>query len=47
MYVCAQLSTLNFGILIVCWIDYAFVSHTASYAWRVPTILQCVILFAI
>lgn len=47
VYVCAQLSTLNFGILIVYWIDYAFVSHTASYAWRVPTSLQCIILFAI
>ncbi|KAL1597640.1 hypothetical protein SLS59_007338 [Nothophoma quercina] len=47
MYVCAQLSTLNFGILIVYWIDYAFVSHTASYAWRVPTILQCIILVVI
>lgn len=47
VYVCAQLSTLNFGILLVYWIDYAFVSHTSSYAWRVPTILQCIILFAI
>jgi MFS family permease len=47
MYVCAQLSTLNFGILLVYWIDYAFVSHTASYAWRVPTILQVIILAVI
>ena len=47
VYVCAQLSTLNFGIFIVYWIDYAFVSHTASYAWRVPTILQCIVLFTI
>lgn len=47
MYVCAQLSTLNFGILVVYWIDYAFVSHTSSYAWRIPTILQCIILLAI
>lgn len=47
MYVCAQLSTLNFGILLVYWIDYAFVSHTSSYAWRIPTILQCIILVAI
>ncbi|KAJ4326195.1 hypothetical protein N0V94_000141 [Neodidymelliopsis sp. IMI 364377] len=47
MYVCAQLSTLNFGIFVVYWIDYAFSSHTASYAWRIPTILQCIILFAI
>ncbi|KAF2832636.1 general substrate transporter [Ophiobolus disseminans] len=47
IYVCAQLSTLNFGILLVYWIDYAFVTHTSSYAWRIPTILQCIILFAI
>jgi MFS family permease len=47
IYVCAQLSTLNFGIFLVYWIDYAFVSHTSSYAWRVPTILQCIILVAI
>ncbi|KAH7093324.1 general substrate transporter [Paraphoma chrysanthemicola] len=47
IYVCAQLSTLNFGILLVYWIDYGFVSHTSSYAWRIPTILQCIILFAI
>jgi MFS family permease len=47
IYVCAQLSTLNFGIFLVYWIDYAFVSHTSSYAWRVPTILQCIILVVI
>ncbi|EKG10593.1 Sugar/inositol transporter [Macrophomina phaseolina MS6] len=44
VYVCAQLSTLNFGIFLVYWIDYAFSSHKASYAWRVPVILQCVFL---
>ncbi|KAF5001857.1 hypothetical protein FGRMN_704, partial [Fusarium graminum] len=42
IYVCAQLSTLNFGIFLVYWIDYALSSHTGSYAWRVPVILQCV-----
>ncbi|UPL04283.1 hypothetical protein LCI18_015217 [Fusarium solani-melongenae] len=42
IYVCAQLSTLNFGIFLVYWIDYAFSSHYGSYAWRVPVILQCV-----
>ena len=47
IYVCAQLSTLNFGILLIYWIDYAFVDHTSSYAWRIPTILQCIILGAI
>lgn len=47
IFVCAQLSTLNFGIFLVYWIDYAFVSHTSSYAWRVPTILQCTILIPI
>lgn len=47
IYVCAQLSTLNFGIFLVYWIDYAFVNHASSYAWRIPTILQAIILFAI
>lgn len=47
IYVCAQLSTLNFGIFLVYWIDYGFVNHTSSYAWRIPTILQCIILFSI
>lgn len=46
IYVCAQLSTLNFGIMMVYWIDYAFekVAGGPSYAWRVPVILQCVFL---
>lgn len=46
IYVCAQLSTLNFGIFMVYWIDYAFgkVAGAPSYAWRVPVILQCVFL---
>ncbi|KAH7127358.1 sugar transporter STL1 [Dactylonectria macrodidyma] len=45
VYVCAQLSTLNFGIFLVYWIDYAFSDHLSSYAWRVPVILQCVCIF--
>ncbi|KAH7398025.1 sugar transporter STL1 [Cadophora sp. MPI-SDFR-AT-0126] len=44
IFVCAQLSTLNFGIFFVYWIDYAFSTHTSSYAWRIPTILQCMFL---
>ncbi|KAL7768210.1 hypothetical protein ACKLNR_002511 [Fusarium oxysporum f. sp. zingiberi] len=47
IYVCAQLSTLNFGIFLVYWIDYALSSHAGSYAWRVPVILQCVPILAI
>lgn len=45
-YVCAQLSTLNFGIMMVYWIDYAFglIPGGPSYAWRIPVILQCVFL---
>lgn len=39
-----QLSTLNFGIFLVYWIDYGFSLHNASYSWRVPVILQCVFL---
>ncbi|GAM43362.1 hypothetical protein TCE0_047f18109 [Talaromyces pinophilus] len=44
LYVCMQLSTLNFGIFLVYWIDYAFSVHNASYSWRVPVILQCAFL---
>lgn len=40
-----QLSTLNFGITIVYWIDYAFSTHNSSYAWRIPVVLQCFFLF--
>lgn len=39
-----QLSTLNFGIFLVYWIGYGFSSHTSSYAWRVPCILQIAML---
>ncbi|PKX90195.1 sugar porter family MFS transporter [Aspergillus novofumigatus IBT 16806] len=45
LYVCMQLSTLNFGILLAYWIDYGFSTHIGSYAWRVPVILQCAFLF--
>ncbi|KAF2173876.1 hypothetical protein M409DRAFT_48791 [Zasmidium cellare ATCC 36951] len=46
IYVCAQLSTLNFGIMLVYWIDYAFakIPGGPSYAWRIPVILQCIFL---
>lgn len=45
--VCMQVSTLNFGIFLAYWIDYAFTqSHTASFAWRVPAILQCMFLIS-
>ncbi|PHH92621.1 hypothetical protein CDD83_6548 [Cordyceps sp. RAO-2017] len=40
-YVCAQLSTLNFGVFLVYWVDYAFSFKAGSYAWRVPILLQC------
>lgn len=39
-----QLSTLNFATACVYWIDFAFSSHDASFAWRVPCILQLVFL---
>lgn len=40
-----QLSTLNFGIFLAYWVDYGFTqSYTASFSWRVPTILQCMFL---
>ena len=40
-----QLTTLNFGIFFVYWMDYGFSFHSGSFAWRVPVILQCVFLF--
>jgi sugar porter (SP) family MFS transporter len=40
-----QLSTLNLGIFLAYWIDFGFTqSFTASFAWRIPVILQCVFL---
>lgn len=46
MYVCAQLSTLNFGIMLVYWIDYGFsiAKNSSSYTWRTPVCLQAVFL---
>ncbi|KAI9642756.1 hypothetical protein NHQ30_008488 [Ciborinia camelliae] len=45
LYVCMQLSTLNFGIFLAYWIDYGFTqSFSASFSWRIPTILQCIFL---
>lgn len=46
IYVCAQLSCLNFGIMLVYWVDYGFgrIASGPSYAWRVPVILQCIFL---
>ena len=40
-----QLSTLNFATAFVYWIDFAFSYHDASFAWRVPCILQVIFLF--
>lgn len=44
---CAQISTLNFGIFLVYWIDYAFSAGSCSAAWRVPVVLQCLCIFPI
>lgn len=41
-----QLSTLNLGIFLAYWVDYGFTqSYDASFAWRIPCILQCIFLF--
>lgn len=32
---------MNFGILLVYWIDYGLSGYSDSFAWRVPVILQC------
>jgi hypothetical protein len=39
-----QLSTLNFATAFVYWIDFAFSYHNASFAWRIPCILQIIFL---
>ncbi|TVY83417.1 Sugar transporter STL1 [Lachnellula suecica] len=45
LYVCMQLTALNLGIALAYWIDYGFTqSYTASFAWRVPCILQSIFL---
>lgn len=44
LFVCMQLSVLNFGIFLVYWIDYGFGTGESSVAWRVPCALQLVIL---
>jgi sugar porter (SP) family MFS transporter len=44
LYVCMQLSVLNFGIFLVYWIDYGFSFLNTSIAWRVPCILQLTLL---
>ena len=42
LYVCVNLSILNFGIFLSYWIDYGFSGLSGSYAWRIPVILQCI-----
>ena len=44
LVVCLQLSTLNFGIMLVYWIDFALSPLLGSLAWRIPMILQCIFL---
>lgn len=46
LFVCVQLTTLNFATALVYWIDFAFNQdgNSNSYSWRVPCILQCVFL---
>lgn len=47
--VCAQLSTLNFGIFISYWLDYGFVKHypNSDLCWRFPLAFQLVIIVPI
>lgn len=41
-----QISTLNFGIALVYWVNYALSFSSLKVAWRIPVILQCVPLLA-
>lgn len=47
IWACAMLSTLNLGIFLAYWISYGFAGQVASYAWRVPVILQCIFIIPI
>jgi uncharacterized membrane protein len=38
--VCTQISVLNFGVMMVYWIDFGMSGIPSSAAWRVPTIIQ-------
>lgn len=44
LVVCMQITGLNFGVMLVYWIDFAFANLSSSAAWRVPTVLQCLFL---
>lgn len=44
LYVCMQLTVLNFGIFLVYWIDYGFSYVDSSVAWRVPCVMQLLLL---
>ena len=39
-----QISCLNFGVMLVYWIDFGFSTVSSTAAWRVPTILQVLFL---
>lgn len=41
-----QISTLNFGIMLVYWINYALVHVKTPWAWRIPVLLQLIFLLA-
>ncbi|GAM82975.1 hypothetical protein ANO11243_009610 [Dothideomycetidae sp. 11243] len=45
LYVCMQLTTLNFGTAFIYWVDFGFSNHSERYVWRIPTALQAVFLF--
>lgn len=39
--VCAQLSTLNFGIFLTYWLDYGTTkAYTNDFSWRFPIAFQ-------
>ncbi|KAH8685384.1 sugar transporter-like protein, partial [Tricladium varicosporioides] len=45
LFVCMLLTTLNLGIFLAYWIDYAFTqTYTTTIAWRIPITLQCIFL---
>ena len=44
IFVCMQISMLDFGVMLVYWIDFGFSTVPSSIAWRIPTILQCIFL---
>lgn len=41
-HVCAQLSTMLFGLFLAYWINYGLYFHSGNIQWRFPLLFQCI-----